>query len=45
MVPVMIGTLVANFAASSVTLSIFDIILEFKNFTYLPTLGTVSVYF
>jgi hypothetical protein len=45
MVPVMVGTLMANFAVGPISMSIFDIILEFKNFPYLPTLGSVNAYY
>ena len=45
MVPIMVGVIVANFAASSITMSIFDVILEFKNFPYIPTLGSIAAYY
>lgn len=41
----MVATLVANFAATPITMSIFDVILEFKNFPYLPTLGSIQAYY
>ncbi|CDW90775.1 voltage-gated chloride channel protein [Stylonychia lemnae] len=39
LVPVVIGLSVAYASSQAMTMSIFDVLLEFKNFPFLPTLG------
>jgi H+/Cl- antiporter ClcA len=44
MVPVLLGVLLANCVANNLAMSVFDVILDFKNLPYLPTLGSASIY-
>jgi hypothetical protein len=44
LIPVILGLIVAYFCVSGVSMTLFDVILEFKNFPYMPTLGTVQAY-
>jgi H+/Cl- antiporter ClcA len=39
MMPMMICMLVAILASNGMTMGIYDIVIEFKNFPYMPTLG------
>ncbi len=43
-VPVIIGLVVAMWASSGITMGIFDVVIEFKNFPYMPALGSVAAY-
>ena len=45
LIPVILGLIVAYFCVSGVSMTLFDVILEFKNFPYMPTLGSVQAYF
>ena len=45
LIPVLIGTGVSYFAATPITMSFFDVMLEFKNLPYLPSLGSVKAYY
>lgn len=44
MIPVSIGLLVAYWCTTGVTMGIFDVVIEFKNFPYMPTLGSLQAY-
>lgn len=44
MMPVMIGLCVAILASNGVTQGIFDIVMEFKNFPFMPGLGNADAY-
>jgi chloride channel 2 len=41
LIPVSIGLLVAYWCTTGVAMGIFDVIIEFKNFPYMPTLGSL----
>mmetsp|Transcript_1960 Transcript_1960/g.1422 ORF Transcript_1960/g.1422 Transcript_1960/m.1422 type:complete len:123 (+) Transcript_1960:1449-1817(+) len=45
LVPVFLGTLLAYAITSKYSMSLFDVILEFKNLPYLASLGSVEAYF
>ena len=40
----MVGVMVAYAATSAMAMCIFDVLLEFKNFPFLPTLGSEDSY-
>ena len=42
MIPVCVGVLVAYWSSSGVDRGLFDVLLEFKNFAYMPSLGSVE---
>ena len=44
LVPVCVGLLVAYWCTSGVTMTLFDVIIEFKNFPYMPSLGSIEAY-
>jgi hypothetical protein len=44
MVPVMIGMTIAYAFTDTMAMNVFDVLLEFKNFPFLPTLGNESNY-
>lgn len=44
LVPVSVGLLVAYFCTTGVSMTLFDVIIEFKNFPYMPTLGSTEAY-
>jgi len=44
MIPVSIGLLVAYWCTTGVGMGIFDVIIEFKNFPYMPSLGSLQAY-
>jgi H+/Cl- antiporter ClcA len=44
MIPVSIGLLVAYWCTTGVAMGIFDVIIEFKNFPYMPALGSLQAY-
>jgi hypothetical protein len=44
LIPVILGLIVAYFCVSGVSMTLFDVILEFKNFPYMPTLGSLQSY-
>jgi len=44
MIPVSIGLLVAYWCTTGVGMGLFDVIIEFKNFPYMPTLGSLEAY-
>lgn len=44
LLPVCLGVAFAYLASTGMTMSIFDVLLEFKNFPFMPTLGTESSY-
>lgn len=39
-----IGLVVALWASQGITMGIFDVVIEFKNFPYMPALGSVAAY-
>jgi hypothetical protein len=41
MIPVCVGLLVAYWCTSGVAMGLFDVIIEFKNFPYMPSLGSL----
>eukprot|EP00347_Sterkiella_histriomuscorum_P004338 403360828 len=43
-VPVMIGLMVGMWASQGISMGIFDVVIEFKNFPYMPVLGSVQAY-
>lgn len=45
MVPVFLGVLIALSVFSIQSMGIFDVVLEFKNLPYIPTLGSVEAYY
>lgn len=45
MVPVFLGVLLSHCVFSKYSMSIFDVVLEFKNLPYLPTLGSIEAYY
>jgi hypothetical protein len=44
MIPVSIGMLVAYWCTTGVAMGLFDVIIEFKNFPYMPSLGSLQAY-
>lgn len=40
----MVGLGVAYFFSSGVAMGLFDVIIEFKNFPYMPSLGSMQAY-
>jgi chloride channel 2 len=44
MIPVSIGLLVSYWCTTGITMGIFDVIIEFKNFPYMPSLGSLQAY-
>lgn len=44
LIPVSIGLLVAYWCTSGVAMGLFDVIIEFKNFPYMPSLGSLQAY-
>jgi chloride channel 2 len=44
MIPVSIGLLTAYWCTTGVAMGIFDVIIEFKNFPYMPSLGSEKAY-
>ena len=44
LIPVTVGLAVAYWCASGVAMGLFDVIIEFKNFPYMPTLGSLAAY-
>jgi hypothetical protein len=44
LIPVILGLIVAYFCVSGVSMTLFDVILEFKNFPYMPSLGSLQAY-
>jgi hypothetical protein len=44
MIPVCIGLLVAYWCTTGISMGIFDVIIEFKNFPYMPALGSLQAY-
>ena len=44
LIPVSIGMLVAYWCTTGVAMGIFDVIIEFKNFPYMPSLGSLQAY-
>lgn len=44
MIPVSIGLLVAYWCTTGISMGIFDVIIEFKNFPYMPALGSLQAY-
>jgi chloride channel 2 len=44
MIPVSIGLLVAYWCSTGVGMGLFDVIIQFKNFPYMPTLGSLQAY-
>ncbi len=44
LIPVTIGLLVSYWCVTGVSMTLFDVILEFKNFPYMPTLGSLEAY-
>lgn len=44
MIPVSIGLLVAYWCTTGVAMGLFDVIIEFKNFPYMPSLGSLQAY-
>lgn len=45
LVPVFLGVLLSHCVFSNFSMSIFDVVLEFKNLPYLATLGSVEAYY
>lgn len=43
-VPVMVGLMVGMWASQGISMGIFDVVIEFKNFPYMPSLGSVAAY-
>jgi hypothetical protein len=43
-IPVIISLSVALWASQGIMMGIFDVIIEFKNFPYMPALGSVASY-
>ncbi len=43
-IPVMFGLATALWASQGIMMGIFDVIIEFKNFPYMPALGSVASY-
>lgn len=41
LIPVSIGLLVAYWCTTGVAMGLFDVIIEFKNFPYMPSLGSL----
>lgn len=44
MVPLLVGTLLAYAVSNSLSLSVYDALLEIKNLPFLPTMTGVSTY-
>lgn len=44
LIPVSIGLLVAYWCTTGVAMGLFDVIIEFKNFPYMPSLGSLQAY-
>ncbi len=44
MIPVSIGLLTSYWCTTGVAMGIFDVIIEFKNFPYMPSLGSLQAY-
>jgi chloride channel 2 len=44
LIPVSIGLLTAYWCTTGVAMGIFDVIIEFKNFPYMPSLGSLQAY-
>lgn len=44
MIPVSIGLLVAYWCTTGVGMGLFDVIIEFKNFPFMPALGSLQAY-
>jgi hypothetical protein len=44
LVPVMVGLMVGMWASQGISMGMFDVIIEFKNFPYMPVLGSVQAY-
>ena len=44
LVPVCVGLLVAYWCTTGVSMTLFDVIIEFKNFPYMPSLGSLQAY-
>lgn len=44
LVPVIIGVSVSYICTSGMAMCIFDVLLEFKNFPFMPTLGSEGSY-
>jgi hypothetical protein len=45
MVPVFLGVLLSHCVFSKYSMSIFDVVLEFKNLPYLAHLGSIEAYY
>lgn len=43
-VSVLVGVLMSNFLASKMSMSLIDVLLEFKQYPYLPSLGQKDIY-
>lgn len=44
MLPVLIGVLTSYIVSNSMTMSVFDVILEMKNLPFLPSLSSIDTY-
>lgn len=44
MLPMIIGLGTAMWVSQGIAMGIFDVIIEFKNFPYMPSLGSVASY-
>ena len=44
MIPLLVGTLLAYAVSNSLSLSVYDALLEIKNLPFLPTMTGVSTY-
>jgi len=40
----MVGVMVGMWASQGISMGIFDVVIEFKNFPYMPSLGSVAAY-
>ena len=44
LIPVCIGLLVAYWCMAGASMTLFDVVIEFKSFPYMPSLGTIESY-
>ena len=44
LIPVSVGLLVAYWCLTGVSMTLFDVVIEFKNFPYMPSLSSVQSY-
>lgn len=44
MIPICVGLLVSYWCTSGIAMGLFDVIIEFKNFPYMPSLGSIQTY-